>query len=449
MRPLARSRRTGRPITTRHRGRLRPRHPRRRACARRPVADRARGGRRARCQPGHRERGVAGASPDRAGRLARAGRHLRPRDAARLAEPAPTRTRRRQPDGLPLDLSRGTPDPALLPVARSRVRPGLGPSRDPASTRTSRCCPRCAPPSRRPGPTPPRRSRSSTAPPTASAGALEQCVSLRRPGGAGVARLPAVLRPGGGARRRDRAGRARRSTACAPTPCAARWTTRPVARRAAATRAEPHRHLDDARARADALGRAARPPAARAPWMIEDDHSGAISTASRRLARRLAARAGGARAQLLQVARPRPAHRRPRRAGRPGRPAGRPPDAGARLDLADAADDPARPAHRVALDGRGRRGPPSVLRAAADLVARAGRPRRRPSPPPTASTCGCRSPTSARRCCTWPPPASASRPARLPRRRRPGAPHVRVTTGLVDPEHAAEVAAALAAAAPA
>ena len=81
----------------------------------------------------------------------------------------------------------------------------------------------------------------------------------------------------------------------------------------AAAGAEPHRRLADRRARAPSSRRCSPAPARP---VVEDDSAGAISTAPDRQPRRWMPGADGARAQLLQVARARPAARGPERPDR-------------------------------------------------------------------------------------------------------------------------------------
>ena len=237
----------------------------------------------------------------------------------------------------------------------------------------------------------PSRSWSSTARSTRISRTLEQVVRFgdrvvrREP------RLPAVPRPARRARRRGGARARSTSTAWCPSALAARAARAARRRAAAAARAEPHRRVDDRRrAPRSWRGSSARPPTATTSIVIEDDHSGLISTAGDVTPRHLAARPGGARAQLLEVARTRPADRGARRAARARRPGRRAPHARPGLDLAHAADDPARPAHR-----RHRRSTPWPRRAASTTrgSARSATPCARAAcrwRPPTASTCGCR-----------------------------------------------------------
>ena len=188
-----------------------------------------------------------------------------------------------------------------------------------------------------------------------------------------------------------------------------------------------------------------RQPRRRSPWIIEDDHSGAISSGARRDRSDLAAGAGGARAQLLEVARARPADRRARRARAivdrvvARRMLG--PGWTSRMMQTILHDllTVARSLDEVAEARR------QYMARQRDAGRRAGRRWACTSRCPTASTCGCRCATSARRSCTCRRPASGSPGAAVPRRRT-AATFVRVTSGLVSPDDAGEVAAALAAA---
>ena len=119
--------------------------------------------------------------------------------------------------------------------------------------------------------------------------------------------------------------------------------------------------------------RAYRSRSAENAIVLEDDHSGAISTAPVVTLRDLDAGARAARAQLLEVARPRPAHRRARRTARARRPGRVAAAARAGLDVADDAGAAVRAADRSGLGGarsrrratptrRGRRGSPTALR---------------------------------------------------------------------------------------
>ena len=183
------------------------------------------------------------------------------------------------------------------------------------------------------------------------------------------------------------------------------------------------------------------------PWIVEDDHSGAISTSpdvslgthlpdhvvhvrsfSKSHGPDLRIAALGGPSVMVDAARG-ATHAR------------------AGLDVADGADDPARPAHRGPVDGRGVRGATAVLRTPARPRRSSRRARRRRQ-------------HARRHQPVAPGPRRARSPAPPGRRGHPGGrrharssplasstPHVRVTSGLVDPEHADEVAAALVAAA--
>ncbi len=110
--------------------------------------------------------------------------------------------------------------------------------------------------------------------------------------------------------------------------------------------------------------------------IIEDDHSGEISSSGDVSLGHVPAGSRRAHPQLLEVARPRPAHRGCRRTQGLHGPARRPTHPRPRLDLADAADHPVRPAHRAG-DGRpGRPRPAHLPRAAGCDRGRAPRQRR-------------------------------------------------------------------------
>ena len=367
-------------------------------------------GRRPRRSARRRSRRVAGAASYGPGRVARPRRHLRPRHAAPVAAAAPARPRRRGSA-----TACGSTSRAARPTRR--CCPASGPRFDrvsqrapaPAPTRTSPVLPELREVLRRPGPTPAevdhRRRRRHSTPSAARSSRSSRFgdrVVVEYPGFPPFFDLlehsaPRSCPSSSTTRHRG------------PTSLRRALDARGGRRRPAAARAQPDRRLHDGRPRQRARrGAARRPPSA--PWIVEDDHSGAIASAPTSRLGHLAARPRRARAQVLQVARPRPADRRARR------PAAVVDALVARRMLGPGWTSRmlqtilARPAHRAAVARRGRRGAASVLRPPA-------RPGRARSPSrgiaiarPTASTCGSRSATSAPRWSTWPP--------RHPRRRR-------------------------------
>ena len=356
----------------------------------------------------HAWQALAGVGPRH---LARARGHVRARRPRAAGCPRRSRPRPAPPPAR-LDLSTRHPRPAPAPRPRAGARRGSRAGRRRRSYHDEPVIPELATLLRRSWPfDPAERSRSWTAPSTRSPRrSSRRCrfgdrVVVENPGfppffdlldHSASSRLPVELDEEG--MRPDAARRgARRS---------------PRRHRPAAARAEPDRGLDDGRARRAArrvirVGRNADRTV-----VVEDDHSGEISIGADvslgaflpdrvvhvrsfskshgpdlRIAR--ARRAGG---QLVDR-RGRPAHARPR------------------LDLAHAADDPARPAHRLVTVGQSseaRRIYHARQRALAEALAAHGCRRRRP----TASTSGCRSPTSGRRSWSWRHPASGSRAGR-------------------------------------
>ena len=303
--------------------------------------------------------------------LARSGRDRRPAAARQLAAAALPRPRRRRArPARPVDRHPG-------PRAAAPDRSGPVPGRPPAARRRhrrlrrrrpscppSRCCSGTRGRSRR------SASPSSTAPSTPSAApssrspATARASPSRTPASRplfdlldqlGLERVPVDARP---ARHAARRARGRRST---PGPRVVVLQPRahnPTGVSMTSTRA---RELAAVLRRHDAL-------------VVEDDHSGEIASARDVSLGRAPARPRRARPLLLQVARPRPAHRRRRRTGLRARRAGRPPHARPRLDQPAAAARARRPAHRQQ--------PPS-----------------RPSPTPAASTTPAAEPC-ATRCAT-------------------------------------------------
>ncbi len=416
----------------RHRGRVRALDPRRRARPRRPAADGARGRGRARRQPGHGERGLAGAAADRPGRLARAGRHLRARDADALAQPARAGpgVGATAPTVCALDLSRGTPDPraaarrsarrsaASRPPRRHRRLPGrAGAARRCATSladdlalrrrgahrrrrrhRRRRPHPRAGGRPRRPGgrwsrratrrsSTSSRRSapRSCRSSSTRTASGPTRCAGARDRAPAAVVLQPRAHNPTGVSMTRERAQRAGRGSS-AGSATRRRGSSRTTTPAPSAPRPDvslgawlPERVVH-VRSFSKSHGPDLRIAALGGPAAMVD----------RLVARRMLG--PGWTSRMLQTI---------------------------LLDLLT----------ELPLDGRGRRGPTAVLRPAADARRARWPSTASTSPPPTASTCGCRWPTSGRRCCSWPPPgirAAAGSPFLAAERSEPPH-HVRVT----------------------
>ena len=191
-----------------HRGRPRATGEQRRTGGRRAPADGARAGLRTGREPGHDQPGLAGAA--RAGLIesrGRAGSFVR-RDAAE--GPAMRMRGMAAPDDpVRLDLSRGTPDPLLLPPlgpALSRVSARA----DAGSYQAEPVIPGLAAVLRTRGRARPSRSWSSTARSTRSrARSSRSCASATA--SSSSIRVPAVPRPARPARRRGGARRGRRA----------------------------------------------------------------------------------------------------------------------------------------------------------------------------------------------------------------------------------------------
>ena len=376
----------------------------------------------------------------------RAGTFVRETPRA-VAEPAPARTGRRQsrrPADGPL-ARHPRPDAA----ARASAPPSAGsrPAPAPAPTRTSRCCPQLRRGARRDLALPDRgdhrrRRRHRRHRPGARAGVhLGDRVALESPGfppfydlveSLGAEIVPLEIDDSGVRPESLRAALDARPVAVVLQPRA----QNPTGISMSPERAPQARcGADEATSPAGAVDRRGRP-------LRRHQHQ------PRRLARHLPPGSGRARAQLLQVARPRPADRRAGRPRRDGRP-------------------------RSSRDGcSGRAGPRAWCRRSCyDLLTQArsmdevSEARRQYFGTPARPGRAARRPGDRRQHARrHQPVAAGARRARRPappgrrghpRRRQappffPGdasPPHIRVTSGLVDPEHAAEVAAALMAAA--